>query len=147
MSLRPGRTTLVDDRKALAAEIAFDKAREHDTRLTAKERESWHAKELAARKQLEDLDKKAKSSPSESRDQIREFFSEFPGVVSSYAPNYFDPKLTSYAAQQNTHLYEMKNHLYNMRYMMERPDADRVTSTAITPLGRLPRRSASARLR
>jgi hypothetical protein len=42
-----------------------------------------------------------------------------PGVVSSYAPNYFDPKLTSYAAQQNTHLYEMKNHLYNMRYMME----------------------------
>lgn len=83
------KNTLDDDSKALANLIAFDKAQEHNQNLTKTERASYVAKELAAKKQLAELGKK--QDTSESRDQIREFLSEFENVVSQFAPNYQQP--------------------------------------------------------
>jgi hypothetical protein len=101
--------TLVDDRKAYAAEIAYDKARAHDARLTAAERASWHAKELAAKKQLQDVDKKTTGGGSGANEAA--FIAAIRDIEVKFAPNAFPVPAPANGGKSETHLYNIVNEL------------------------------------
>ncbi len=92
---------LSDDKKALRAEIAYERAREQDTRLTAEERRKHKAKRLEAQKELRDLKKKGAKgagaadedkplTEAELRRMLFDFASGLHGVIDQFGSNVGD---------------------------------------------------------
>jgi hypothetical protein len=92
---------LTDDKKALQAEIAFQRARERDDRLTAAERRKHKAKRLEAQKELRDLGKKKGGAgaagdedkpltEAELRRMLYDFATGLHGTIAAYGSNVGD---------------------------------------------------------
>lgn len=100
--------TTADDRKSLAAEIAFDKARVHDLKLTKSERLDYLSQELALRKELEDMDKQAGQSLTKQVEA--DVLSQIASILSKFGPNAY-PEPGKSSSKTDTHLYDIKHEL------------------------------------
>jgi hypothetical protein len=100
--------TLADDRKAYAALIAFDKLESTNQQLTLKERQTYVAKELAAKKQLADLDKKKTTSGGAAADQAQ-LLADLHNFTTAFAPNALpDPHTGKIATHGYNTVHELR---------------------------------------